>query len=270
MRVRFDHVSAALGGREVLRDVDIEIRPGRFLGLVGPNGSGKSTLLRTLYRTVAPSSGRVLLDERDVWRTDRRAVARTVAVMTQETSTEFDLTVLDAVLLARVPFQRGFGRDTDADLDLAWTALERVGATDVADRPIGRLSGGQRQRVMLARALAADAPVLVLDEPTNHLDIAFQLELMRIAAGLDRTIIAALHDLNLAATHCDDIAVLDGGRLVATGTPAEALTPRVVEDVFGVAVDQLTHPRTGRPVLVFDHPPQTRQDPTDRRDEINA
>jgi iron complex transport system ATP-binding protein len=93
-----------------LREVDLEIRPGRFLGLVGPNGSGKSTLLRTLYRAVAPSSGRVLLDQRDVWRADRRTVARTVAVMTQETSTEFDLTVLDVVLPARVPFQRRFGR----------------------------------------------------------------------------------------------------------------------------------------------------------------
>ncbi|SMD27324.1 ABC transporter ATP-binding protein [Kibdelosporangium aridum] len=270
MKVRFDHVSVALGGREVLRDVDIEVRPGRFLGLVGPNGSGKSTLLRTLYRAVVPSSGRVLLDELDVWRGNRRAVARTVAVMTQDTSTEFDLTVLEVVLLARVPFQRGFGRDTEADLDLAWTALERVGATDIADRPIGRLSGGQRQRVMLARALAADTPVLVLDEPTNHLDIAFQLELMRIATSLDRTIIAALHDLNLAATHCDDIAVLDSGRLVATGTPAEALTPRVVQDVFQVAVDQLTHPRTGHPVLVFDHPPQSRPEPSTHRGEIHA
>ncbi len=269
MRVRFEQVGAALGGRVVLRDVDLEIRPGRFLGLVGPNGSGKSTLLRTLYRAVAPSSGRVLLDEKDVWRTDRRTVARSVAVMTQETATEFDLTVLEVVLLARVPFQRGFGRDSAEDLDLAWNALETVGATDIAGRVIGRLSGGQRQRVMLARALAADAPVLVLDEPTNHLDIAFQLELMRIAAGLDRTIIAALHDLNLAATHCDAIAVLDAGRLVATGTPADALTPRVVEDVFGVAVDQLTHPRTGRPVLVFDHP-QPHPDPSEHRDEIHA
>ncbi|RSM87437.1 ABC transporter ATP-binding protein [Kibdelosporangium aridum] len=270
MKVHFDHVSVALGGREVLRDVDIEVRPGRFLGLVGPNGSGKSTLLRTLHRAVAPSSGRVLLDELDVWRGNRRTVARTVAVMTQDSSTEFDLTVLEVVLLARVPFQRGFGRDTEADLDLAWTALERVGAADIADRPIGRLSGGQRQRVMLARALAADTPVLVLDEPTNHLDIAFQLELMRIATSLDRTIIAALHDLNLAATHCDDIAVLDSGRLVATGTPAEALTPQVVQDVFQVAVDQLIHPRTGRPVLVFDHPPQSRPEHSTHRGEIHA
>ncbi len=269
MRVHFEQLGVELGGRRVLHDVDLELRPGRFLGLVGPNGSGKSTLLRTLYRAVRPSTGRVLLGDQDVWRTDRRTVARTVAVMTQETSTEFDLTVLDVVLLARVPFQRGFGHDTDADLELAWTALERVGATDVADRPIGHLSGGQRQRVMLARALAADTPVLALDEPTNHLDIAFQLELMRIATGLDRTIIAALHDLNLAATHCDDIAVLDSGRLVAHGTADEALTTGVVADVFGVAADRLTHPRTGRPVLVFDHPEQATPVPA-HGDEINA
>ncbi|MEU3765064.1 ABC transporter ATP-binding protein [Amycolatopsis keratiniphila] len=270
MKIHFHDVSVVLGGDQVLREVDIEVRSGRFLGLVGPNGSGKSTLLRTLYRAVAPSSGRVLLGEHDVWRTDRRTVARAVAVMTQETSSEFDLTVLDVVLLGRVPFQRGFGRDTEADLDLAWTALDRVGATDIADRPIGRLSGGQRQRVMLARALAADSPVLVLDEPTNHLDIAFQLELMRIAAGLDRTIVAALHDLNLAATYCDDIAVLDAGRVVATGTPDEALAPRVVENVFGVAVDQLTHPRDGRPVLVFGRPAETRSHPSRPGNETHA
>ncbi|WP_039791877.1 ABC transporter ATP-binding protein [Amycolatopsis sp. ATCC 39116] len=270
MRVRFDHVGVSLAGRAVLRDVNLDVPSGRFLGLVGPNGSGKSTLLRTLYRAVAPESGRVLLGEKDVWRTSRREVARTVAVMTQETSTEFDMTVLDVVLLSRVPFQRGFGRDTDADLDLAWTALDTVGATDLADRPIGRLSGGQRQRVMLARALAADTPVLVLDEPTNHLDIAFQLELMRLAAGLGRTVIAALHDLNLAATHCDEIAVLDTGRLVAAGPPAEALAPRVVEEVFHVGVTRLTHPGTGGPVLVFDHPHRTGPRPGTNRDEIHA
>uniref|UniRef100_UPI0004750070 ABC transporter ATP-binding protein n=1 Tax=Actinoalloteichus spitiensis TaxID=252394 RepID=UPI0004750070 len=254
MRVVFERVRVDLGRHPVLRSVDLVAGSGRFLGFVGSNGSGKSTLLRTLYRAVPPTEGRVLLGDQDVWRCGRREVARSVAVMTQETSSEFDLTVLDVVLLGRVPYQRGLGGHSATDLETAWNALTTVGAERLAHRLIGQLSGGQRQRVMLARALASDAPVLVLDEPTNHLDISFQLDLMRLVAGLGRTVIAALHDLNLAAAYCDDIAVLHEGRVVATGEAAEVLVPEVIREVFTVDVDRLEHPRTGRPLLAFAPP----------------
>ncbi|WP_026875998.1 ABC transporter ATP-binding protein [Jiangella gansuensis] len=254
MRVVFDDLTVALGGTDVVRSVSMAVEDGRFVGLLGPNGSGKSTLLRTLYRAVTPRAGRALLNEDDVRRLRPRDVARAVAVMLQETSAEFDLTVLEVVLLGRVPHRSSFGRDTAQDLRIAEEALVRVGALELADRMVGQLSGGQKQRVMLARALAQAGPVLVLDEPTNHLDIAHQLELMRIVGSLDRTVIAALHDLNLAAAHCDEVAVLKDGRLVAYGPPRDVLTRELVRQVFDVDARFLPDPETGRTVLAFGHP----------------
>ncbi|MDP3893483.1 ABC transporter ATP-binding protein [Nocardioides sp.] len=251
MNVDFDDVHATLGGSEVLRGITLPVRSGSVLGVVGPNGSGKTTLLRTLYRMVRPARGSVRLEGRDLWQLRPREVARCVAVMTQESTSAAELPVVDAVLLGRTPHHRGIGPDSEEDRRIVAESLREVGALDLAGRTMGELSGGQRQRVLLARALAQRCPVLVLDEPTNHLDIAFQLELMALVRGLGRTVLAALHDLNLAAAHCDDVAVLDGGRLVATGPPAEVLTPALVRDVFGVDAARLNHPHTNEPVLAF-------------------
>ncbi|GAA1759632.1 ABC transporter ATP-binding protein [Agromyces humatus] len=253
MRVDFDAVSVELGGREVLHRVSLSVESGHFVGLLGPNGSGKSTLLRTLYRVRTPAGGQVRLDEADVLRMRRRELARTVSVMLQETSSEFDLTVLEVVLLGRAPYHGSFGRDTAVDLRIAHDALRRVGSLDLVDRMVGELSGGQKQRVMLARALAQGGPVLVLDEPTNHLDIAHQLELMRIVGTLDCTVIAALHDLNLASAHCDEVAVLNDGRLVAFGPPDDVLTPDLVREIFAVDARYLPDPAADRAVLAFGH-----------------
>ncbi|ONK11098.1 ABC transporter ATP-binding protein [Streptomyces sp. MP131-18] len=251
MRVEFTHVGIALGGARIVDDVTLTVPPGQFLGLVGPNGSGKSTLLRGLYRVLRPATGTVRIDGQDVWRLPPRRVAQHIAVMTQETDTGFDLNVLDVVLLGRLPHQGSFGGHTRHDLTLAAGALGRVGADHLSRRTFSGLSGGEKQRVLLARALVQESQVLVLDEPTNHLDIAFQLELMRMVRGLGLTTLAALHDLNLAASHCDAIAVLHRGRIIAGGTPAEVLTPDLLREVFGVHAHLLSHPDTGKPLIAF-------------------
>ncbi|WAB84726.1 ABC transporter ATP-binding protein [Microcella daejeonensis] len=234
MRVSFEAVTVDLGGRDVLRGATVEVEPGTVVGLVGPNGSGKSTLLRTLYRAVIPRSGVVRLDGEDVRSLSRRQTARSVAVMMQDPSTEFDLSVEEVVLLGRSPHHATFARDSPADRSIARDAMRRAGVDDLADRMIGTLSGGQRQRVMLARALTQQSPVLVLDEPSNHLDIRHQLELMGSIRDLGRTVIAALHDLNLAARYCDAIVVLDGGRVVGSGHPSDVLQPSLIRSTFGV------------------------------------
>ncbi|MEV1011865.1 ABC transporter ATP-binding protein [Streptomyces sp. NPDC049881] len=251
MRVDFTDVTVSRGGTRVVHGATFGVEPGQVAGLVGPNGSGKSSLLRSLYRVSRPDSGTVGVGGEDVWRLPPRTVARQVAVMTQETTADFDLDVLDVVLLGRLPHHRGFGGDSPHDLALAGRALERVGAAGLAGRPFAGLSGGEKQRVLLARALVQESSVLVLDEPTNHLDVSFQLELMRIVGELGLTTLAALHDLNLAAAHCDVVAVLREGRIVAHGPPADVLTPRLIEDVFGVRAHLLDHPATGRPLIAF-------------------
>lgn len=249
--VTFDRVSIALGGTPVIHEVSLLIQAGHTVGILGSNGSGKSTLLRSLYRVTRPVSGSVRLDGHDVWALPLRTVARTVAVMAQESESEFDLDVLDVVLLGRVPHRRGFGADTAHDLWLAEQALTSVGALAWAGRDFSALSGGEKQRVLLARALVQQSRVLVLDEPTNHLDIAFQLELMHLISNLGLTTIAALHDLNLAVAHCDEVAVMQSGRLVAFGRPEDVLTTELIGDVFGVRSHRMRHPETGRLLIAY-------------------
>lgn len=234
MKVDIDAVSVRLGGRDVVHDVTASIASGQVVGIVGANGSGKSTLLRTIYRAVAPATGRVRVDGTDVRSLSNRRAACTVSVMLQDAPTDFDLSVEETVMLGRGPHHATFGRDTPEDLRIVEDAMIRTDVVGLADRMVATLSGGQRQRVMLARALAQQTPVMVLDEPSNHLDISHQHELMSTVRGLGCTVIAALHDLNLAAQYCDAVLVLSGGELIAGGRPAEVLTPALIRHVFGV------------------------------------
>ncbi|MFD6138660.1 ABC transporter ATP-binding protein [Promicromonospora sp. NPDC060271] len=252
MRVEFDDVTVVLGGTEVVHGASLTVEPGTVVGLVGPNGSGKSSLLRTLYRAVRPSRGTVRVGGADVRSLSGRQHARQVAVMLQDSHTDFDLSVHEVVLLGRAPHHASFGRDTAEDHRIADDAMRRTGIDDLAGRMVGTLSGGQRQRVMLARALTQQSPVLVLDEPSNHLDIRHQLELMSTVRGLGRTVIAALHDLNLAAQYCDRVVVLDAGTVVADGPPATTFTPELIHAVFGVRARLLEDGRDR--VLAFRQP----------------
>ncbi len=247
----------------VLDDVGVLAPPGGVTGLLGPNGSGKSTLLRVVAgvqpagRAAAPSdaANTRTFDGADLAALPRRERARVLALVEQDASTDLPLSVLDAVLLGRIPHRSLLAGDSDADHAAAHAALDAAGAKDLADREVGTLSGGERQRVHMARALAQEPRLLLLDEPTNHLDIAAQLHAMRVLRDLAAdgvTVVAALHDLNLAASTCDHLVLLDRGRVVAAGPVSEVLVPEVLEPVYGVRVDVLTHPRTGRPVLSFD------------------
>ncbi|MHA7304076.1 ABC transporter ATP-binding protein [Arthrobacter sp. TMN-49] len=249
MNVSFENVSVTLGGQQIVHNVSLEVRSGTVLGLLGPNGCGKSTLLRTLYRAQKPSSGTVRVNGTDVRSLDGRQVARRIAVMAQESTQEFPITVREMAMLGRVPHQRGFGADSVADHELIDTALREVGAAQLATRYFAGLSGGEKQRVLLARTLVQQTPVLVLDEPTNHLDIAFQLELMSLATSRGLTVLTALHDMNLAGEYCDQVALMRAGELHAHGGPREVLDENAIRTGFGVDSRRLEHPLTGRPLI---------------------
>ncbi len=239
-------VSWSVDGALIVDGVDVSVPAGTVTGLLGPNGSGKSSLLRAVAGTTRPDTGVVTLDGQDLLAMRRRERARQVAVVEQESTADVPLTVLDVVLLGRTPH-----RPAPDDEQRALEALETVGMSELADRDWHTLSGGERQRVHLARAVTQQPRLLLLDEPTNHLDIHFQLTLLKFVRDLRVTTLAALHDLNLAAAYCDQLVVLAGGRVVASGTPEEVLVPDVVRAVFGVDCDVHPHPRTGRPVLTF-------------------
>ncbi|RMB82478.1 ABC transporter ATP-binding protein [Streptomyces shenzhenensis] len=254
-----DGVTLTAGARRLVEDVSLTARAGEVIGLVGPNGSGKSSLLRTIYRVLRPQTGQVRVDGTDAWTLPVRQVARTVAAVVQESGADFDLTVREVVAMGRTPHKRLLDGDTPQDAELIDWALDAVDATALTDRPFDQLSGGERQRVLIARALAQQPSLLVLDEPTNHLDIRHQLDVLGLLRRLPATVLVALHDLNLAAYHCDRLCVLDHGKVTALGPPAEVLTPRLLAEVYGVASEVTVHPRTGAPQVTFlpERPPPT-------------
>ncbi|MFD9945512.1 ABC transporter ATP-binding protein [Nonomuraea sp. NPDC059023] len=245
--LRAEGVSVVVNGRALVSEVTLAVAPGELVALVGPNGAGKSTLLRTFYRAMRPTSGRVLLDGHDIWRMPAKRLARTLAAVLQESPGSFELTVHDVVSMARTPYKRPFEGDDDSDRSIVRGALTELDVADLAEAPFDRLSGGEKQRVLIARALAQQPGTMILDEPTNHLDLRHQLDALRLVRRLGVTAVVALHDLNLAAAFCARICVMDGGRLVADGPPADVLTEDLLAEVYRVSAEIRPHPRTGVP-----------------------
>ncbi|MBW3085617.1 Ferric enterobactin transport ATP-binding protein FepC [Austwickia sp. TVS 96-490-7B] len=243
-------LTVRLGGHDIVRDLTLNVPAGDIVGLLGPNGSGKSTLLRTVYRSLTPHAGALVLDGDDLTSLSLRDSARRVAALAQDSSSDLDFTVEEIVRLGRSPHQDRGRRLTTRELDLADTAMDRLGVSHLRHRGILSLSGGERQRVLIARALVQEPTLLVLDEPTNHLDITHQLRLLSLLRGGTTTVLAVLHDINLAAAACDRIYLLHDGRIVASGTPAEVITTPIIRQVYDVDVLIVEHPVTGRPQIL--------------------
>ncbi|KPM56230.1 ABC transporter ATP-binding protein [Frankia sp. R43] len=259
-----DGVAVELGEAPVLRGVTLAAAPGSLTGLVGPNGSGKTTLLRTVYRSLRPSTGAVLVAGADVWKLSARDSARRTAAVLQAGQPPAALTVAEVVADGRTPHHGLFSRHGDADRDIIQEALERTGAVGHADRLYDTLSGGERQRVLLARALAQRPRLLVLDELTNHLDIRARFELLDLVRATGVTTLAVLHDLDLAVRYCDQLVVLDRGRVASAGPVLEALTSDVLHAVFGVTGSVERH-SDGVIRITYTAQPLTSQAPAPRQ-----
>lgn len=227
-------VSVTMGGKALVRDVSLDVAPGEMVAVVGPNGAGKTTLLRTLYRAQRPTAGQILVDGDDVWRLPGKRAAQRIAAVLQDIAGDFELTVFDVVAMGRTPYKRSFEGDNASDRDIIESALAALDIAELGHAPFNQLSGGQKQRALIARALAQRTDVIVLDEPTNHLDLRHQHDALHLMRETGATVIAALHDLNLAAAYCDRICVLDRGQMVAVGTPREVLTVDLLAAVYGV------------------------------------
>ncbi len=240
MEIRTDALHAMLGGTEILHGIDFTAGDRSLVGVIGPNGSGKSTLLKCIYRVLKPSEGAVFVDGQPLSEYRVRDSAKKIAVLAQHNFYNFEFTVQDVVLMGRAPHKRALERDSAADFKIVHEAMERVGVASLRDRLFSTLSGGEQQRVLLARALAQQTPCLILDEPTNHLDIKYQLELLDLVRSLDRTVIAAIHDLNIAAMYCDTIFVMQSGHIVAAGAPRDVLTRSLIRSVYEVDADVFT------------------------------
>jgi iron complex transport system ATP-binding protein len=240
------NLTCAYGIKPVFTDVSIAARVGEVLALIGPNGAGKTTLLRALARLLRPRAGVVLFDRQPIQRMPTRFVAQQLAFAPQTQNLTWPLTVAQTVALGRAPHRGWFKPFNVADRAIVQRVLERMGLCGMEERLLTELSGGEQRRVILARALAQEPVALLLDEPTAHLDLKYQIELIELARTLAHqdglAVIMTLHDLNQAAVCADRVALLAGGRLLAAGSVAEALTPDAIQEAYGVPVSITRHP----------------------------
>ncbi|MFC6042935.1 heme ABC transporter ATP-binding protein [Nocardioides hankookensis] len=235
-------LGVTIEGHPILADIDLDVRGGELVVLVGPNGAGKSTLLGVLSGDVAPTSGRVTLDDKPLASYAARELARQRAVQLQKQGLAFGFRVHEVVRMGRSPWHRT-EREDDDDRVVA-ESMERADVTDLADRLYPTLSGGEQARTSFARLLAQETPVLMLDEPTAALDIRHQESLLavaRAAAEAGAAVVVVLHDLSLAAAYADRVCVLAHGRVRANGTPADVLTSALLTEVYEHPVEVITH-----------------------------
>lgn len=251
MKICVKDLSAKYGQRTVLDHISLTFESGKLTGLIGPNGSGKSTLLKCMYRVLAPAGGEVYIGDAAVSRLSYKESARRTAVLAQQHSAGFDFSVKDVVLMGRTPYKGITEGDNAEDLAIAEKAMEETGLSAMADKSFSFLSGGEQQRVMLARALTQETPCLILDEPTNHLDITYQLQIMDLISTRKLTVVAAIHDLNIAAMYCDWIVAIHDAHVVAEGTPRDVLTPELIWDLYHVKA-RIFEREDGRPAIVYE------------------
>lgn len=246
----------AYGGVTALHGLDWTVREGEWWGIIGPNGSGKSTLMRLLSGVERASSGMIRVRGRQVEDYGRKELSRMMAVLQQEGMMPVPYRVREVLEMGRHPYLNWLGQDPKENVDVMIDGiLEKLDLLDLADRHVDELSGGQRQRVALGQVMAQEPQILLLDEPTTFLDIHYQQQFMELVAewrdeaGI--TVIAVLHDLNLAALYCDKLLVLRDGRAVSMGTPEDMLTSERIRSVYDVEPVIVAHPVYGAPQVLL-------------------
>ena len=250
-KLQGENLTYSIDGRAIIEDISLQIAKGEFVGIIGPNGCGKSTLLKNIYRVYQPDGGVAFIDGDDVRSLSHRETARRLAVMQQENPIEFDMTVFDMVMLGRYAHRRFLQNDRQEDYAIVHRYIHEVGLDGYEGRSFLTLSGGEKQRALVARALAQQAPLIILDEPTNHLDFGYQYQVLNILKRQGLTVLACIHDLNIAAAYCDRLIVMKQGRVVAAGSPAQILTSERIDEVFGTRAEILHDTDSDRLHVLF-------------------
>ena len=249
-----EHLSLSYDAALIIDQLDISIPRGAITALVGPNGCGKSTLLRGLARLLKPRRGTVLLDGVAIHHLPTKALAKQLGILPQGPVAPEGLTVRELVAQGRYPHQKWFQQWSAEDEHALAQALEITNMAPLADRPVDALSGGQRQRAWIAMTLAQETDIVLLDEPTTFLDMAHQIEVLHLLDKLNReqnrTVVMVVHDLNHAARYAHHIIALKAGKVAATGSAREVITPAVLRDVFSVEADVMVDPRSGVPLCI--------------------
>ena len=245
--IEIEALSAGYMGCKIIHDINLKVNKGAFFALVGPNGSGKSTLLHTISGQIKPYGGYVRLNGKDLAQFSKKARAKHIAVLEQMYETDGDLTVYERVSLGRIPHQSSlFQADSAEDHAIIEAEMHKQNISIYKNQLSHRLSGGEQQRVRIAKTLAQQVPILILDEPTNHLDLHHTIELLQqlkvLQAQSQLTVIAVLHDVNLAARFADEIGVMDKGKLIRLGSPKNILDTAIMKEVFQIDSYIVNHP----------------------------
>ena len=252
MQLEIKNLSAAYDGRTILKNISFSACSGEIVGLIGPNGAGKSSLLRAISGTLTPAHGKIMLDEIDLLALDATARAKKIAVVPQSARMPEAFSAGEVVLMGRTPHLPLFGAERAQDYEIAQAAMARTDADWYAERLMGELSGGEQQRAVIARALAQEPRVLLLDEATAHLDLKHQTAIWSLVRQLARAgliVIAALHDLNLAAQYADRLALVCNGELLVCDEPARVLTREWLQCAYDISVVVSEHPLYHTPIV---------------------
>lgn len=266
--IKVNNIQFNYGSHQVLKEVSLNIEPGEGIGIIGPNGSGKSTLLKTMAAALKPLAGDIYFGGQELFKLKPKELAQELAVVPQDTVINFNFSVWEIVMMGRMPHLGRFASETKEDYRLAEEAMKLTNTWHLRDKSIMALSGGERQRVILARALTQQPKVLLLDEPIAHLDINHQIELLALVKWLNQkdnlTSVTVLHDLNLAARYCEKLILINEGHIYAVGTPAEVITEKIIQDVYGSIPLISTHPLTGVPQITL-----LESNPLDNREQFD-
>lgn len=240
--------------KPVFENMNVSIEPGSMTAIVGANGSGKSTLLKALARLQKPSSGAVLIGDKNIATVSPREFAKQVGLLSQHPIAPEGITVRELVLRGRYPHQKLVGRTPKSEIEIVDEVIARAGLAELAGRKLSDLSGGQRQRAWIAMALAQESDILLLDEPTTFLDLSHQLEVLDLLASLNQqrgmTVVMVIHDLNMAARFCNQLIMVADGKIMAQGSPAEILNPKNLAAAFKILARVIQDPVSKRPMIV--------------------
>lgn len=233
----------------ILNDINLNIPKNSFVGIIGPNGCGKSTLLKNLYKFFKPTKGKVYIDDASITSYTNRELAKKLSVLTQKQNMNFDFLVEEIIEMGFYANEKLLLKKSKKNLIQA--SLDSVGMKNMGKRSFLSLSGGEMQRVLIARALMQNTEIIILDEPTNHLDIKYQFQIMDLVKNSNKTVLAVIHDINIASKYCDYLYAMKKGRIILQGRTEDVITSQNIKEIFDVECEVLPHPKTSRPLIIF-------------------
>lgn len=253
--MRVEGLSRSYGKKEVLKDIHFSIKAGESLGIIGPNGSGKTSLLELLSGVVKTQKGKVYYKNKNIKKYSSKELAKSLAVLQQDSLPIMDFTVKEVVKMGRYPYQNWLGEESVNIDKFINTILEKMTLLSLENRKISQLSGGERQRVALAKVMVQDPSLVMLDEPTTYLDIGHQIQLMDQIHNWQEenqlTVISVLHDLNLAALYCEQLILMQAGKIIKKGKPEEIIKKEIIEEVYETSPIIIEHPKAKVPQIIL-------------------